>query len=253
MDVYAADEILGAMESVIGQDDIEDVIELIGEAMDLDDDEIDDIIGEARRREGRGGRRREGREGRRREGRPGRRREGRRERRERREGRERPRRLERARDAARAITAAKRAEIRAVPPMMPTIPGAPPISEGIKPLPFEEIITLDATTGAANLNAEPQAQVRGIRLVTVAALNGDAVTQGCLPVITNFQIGTRGQNLAAGFMPFQVFQPGSFQVTLELDGCGPGLKVVLGVAAVPAPVAASVVTCAATLICQAVT
>lgn len=244
MDAYEADEIIGAFDEVVGQEDMENLVEVIGEEMGLDDWEIDEVIGQMRER-GRG-RGRRGRE-RGREGRRGRRREGRRER------RERPRRLERAKDIASAVAAAKRSEIKRVPPMMPTIPGAPPVSEGVKPLPFEEIITLDATTGAANLNAEPQAQVRGIRLVTVAALNAAAITQGCLPVITSFLIGTRGQNLAAGFMPFAVFQPGSFQVTLELDGCGPGLKVVIGVSAVPAPAGTSVITCAATLICQAVT
>lgn len=251
-EAYYPDEVLGAYDEILGQDE-EDMIEMLGEIYGLYPDEIDDLLGEAERRRGR----REGRE------RPGRERRrakerdrGRRERRERRERPRRPDRREMAREGMRALRAKKAAEramVSPAPPMLPTIPGAPGITEGKKILPFEQFATLALATPSAVLTAEPQAQTRGVRLVTVAALNAAAVTAGLLPVLTSFNIGIQNQFLATGFVPFETFGPGAFQVDLELDGAGPGLNVALGVTTIPAATGTEAATVAATLICQSIT
>jgi hypothetical protein len=111
--------------------------------------------------------------------------------------------------------------------MIPLVQGAPPVSEKGLPLPFTTHTFTVAAQGAFIIEAEPQAQIRGMRLVTKEVPNAGAVTDGVSVLLNDIKVGTRSEFAGNGSVPFDTYARDSFDVMMSLDGAGPGIKISL--------------------------
>ncbi len=135
--------------------------------------------------------------------------------------------LARGMGAMQGRAAAARMQIARRPPIMPSIEGAPPVSEKRQICPFTSYTFEQGGLTSVILTASPQANFQGGRLITREKANTEAEGDGVFVLLQEFKIGTRSEYVADGDVPFDTFDRTAFGVGLRLDGCGPGITIKL--------------------------
>lgn len=129
------------------------------------------------------------------------------------------------------------------------VPGATTDPLLMSPLALEAV-TLNSTTPAANLEANPQRPFKGERLIVVVTRSSGAAN---VPVnIVGFNIGANSQFVGSGEIPAETFAPDAEGVRLSMSDAAPGVNITLRVQAGTSIPAGESIAVAATIIGRAV-